>query len=140
MSDILSLIIMYLIGVPNALLVAVGSVSIHCWYDDRHTRRRETIEQLAFAIPSKYLEEHAPGAETGECTVRQVKRAQQAEHRDIRLEDATDEVRRTTSDTVLDRYAPGWRTRSCTIRQLRRADRAQQRENRQRSWMLEITA
>lgn len=137
-TDILT-ILMYLIGVPSALLMAVGSVAAHRWYDDRHKRRRETIEQVAFSISAEYLEEHAPGAETGECTVRQVKRAQQAEHRDICLENVTDEVRRTTSDTMLDRYAPGWRTHACTIRQLRRARRAQQRENRQRAWMLEVT-
>jgi hypothetical protein len=140
MNDILTIIIMYLIGVPNALLVAVGSVAAHRWYDDRHTRRRDTVRQLSFAIPAAYLEEHAPGAETGECTVRQVKRAMKAEHHDIRLENTIDEVRRTTSDAVLDRYAPGWRTGTCTIRQLRRAERAQQREDRKRAWMLEVTA
>jgi hypothetical protein len=139
-NDILPLIVMYFIGVPNALFVAIGSVAAHRWHDDRHTRRRETIEQLAFAIPAAYLEEHAPGAATGECTVRQVKRAMKAEQRDIRLEDAIDEVRRTTSDAMLDRYAPGWRAGACTVRQLRRAERAQQRENRQRAWMLEVTA
>lgn len=139
MSDILT-ILMYLIGVPNALLVAVGSVAVHRWYDDRHSRRRDTIEQLTFAIPPEYLEEHAPGAETGECTVRQVKRAMKAEHRDIRVENAVEEVRKTVSDAVMDRYAPGWRTGECTIRQVHRAERAQQKENRQRMWMLEVTA
>nr|WP_017202679.1 hypothetical protein [Microbacterium barkeri] len=137
MNDILT-VIMYLIGVPNAVFVAIGTVAAHHWYADRHTRRRDTIEQLAFAIDAKYLQELAPGAETGECTVRQVKRAMRAEHRDIRLENAVEEVRRKTNETMLDRYAPGWRTGACTVRQVRRAERMQQREDRQRTWMLEV--
>lgn len=139
MNDILT-VIMYLIGVPNGLLVAVGSVAVHRWYDDRHTRRRDTVRQLSFAIAAKYLEELAPGAETGECTVRQVKRAMKAEHQDILLENAIEEARKTVSDAVMDRFVPGWRTGACTVRQVRRAERMQQREDRQRMWMLEVTA
>lgn len=140
MNDILPLIVMYLIGVPNAVLVAVGSVAVHRWYDDRHTRRRDTIEQLAFAIPPKYMKKHAPDAETGGGTVRQVRRAMKAEHQDILLENAIEEARKTVSDAVMDRFVPGWRTGGCTVRQVRRAERMQQREDRQRMWMLEVTA
>ena len=57
-----------------------------------------------------------------------------------RLYDAIEEALKTTSVATMNKYADGWRTGETTVRRVRWAVRAEQREQRQRAWMLEVTA
>lgn len=68
MNDILTTL-MYLIGVPNALLIVVGANRVQHLWRTRVIIRLETIERITFARDEENLDRYAPGWRTGDCAL-----------------------------------------------------------------------
>lgn len=137
--DILTLI-MYLVGVPNAILIVIGANRVQHLWRTRDTTRRETIDAITFARDEENLDRRSPGWRTGDCALWRVWWALFMERHAFRLQEVIEEALKTTSIATMDQYAEGWRTGNTTVRRVRRAVRAEHREQRQRTWMLEVTA
>lgn len=135
--DILTLI-MYLVGVPNAILIVIGANRVQHLWETRDTIRLTAIPLITFARDERNLDRRSPGWRTGDCPLWRVYWALFMERFAFRLEAEIEEARETVSVAYLDRYAPGWRTGDTTVRRVRRAVRAAYREERQRAWMLEV--
>lgn len=138
-TDILMLCA-WVVGIPLGLLVAVGSYCVHEMWRTRLPRRQQAVSDAAFAIAREFLDRWASGWETGECWLWRVWLAQWMEHRAHRLQDEIEEALKTTPIATMDEHAEGWRTGDATVRRVRRAARVGHREQRQRTWMLEVTA